>query len=331
MIPRSPETGFGYIKSEKPLDLQNIEGIKISKFIEKPNLNEAKELIKDRRFTWNSGIFLFKAKTIINEIKFFNPEIYKACEKTLRNSVMDLDFQRLDKDSFEVCPNISLNNAVMENTNKGIVLPLDAQWSDLGSWKSVWENSNKDSLGNVIKGKKVIHKNTETCYLNSEKKLLVGLGLKDLIIINTDDATLVADKNQSEKVKQIVNLLNVKNIKEASTHKRGFRPWGFYSSILEDKRWKVKIIHVKPGQKLSLQMHHHRAEHWVVVKGIALVEIDGNKLLLNENDSTFIPLGSKHRLSNPGKITLEIIEVQSGSYVGEDDIVRFEDNYGREK
>ena len=219
----------------------------------------------------------------------------------------------------------------MENTNKGIVLPLDAQWSDLGSWKSVWENSNKDSLGNVIKGKKVIHKNTETCYLNSEKKLLVGLGLKDLIIINTDDATLVADKNQSEKVKQIVNLLNVKNIKEASTHKRGFRPWGFYSSILEDKRWKVKIIHVKPGQKLSLQMHHHRAEHWVVVKGIALVEIDGNKLLLNENDSTFIPLGSKHRLSNPGKITLEIIEVQSGSYVGEDDIVRFEDNYGRVK
>ena len=152
-----------------------------------------------------------------------------------------------------------------------------------------------------------------------------------MIIINTDDATLVADKNQSEKVKQIVNLLNVKNIKEASTHKRGFRPWGFYSSILEDKRWKVKIIHVKPGQKLSLQMHHHRAEHWVVVKGIALVEIDGNKLLLNENDSTFIPLGSKHRLSNPGKITLEIIEVQSGSYVGEDDIVRFEDNYGREK
>ena len=328
VIPRSPEIGYGYIKSEKPFNLQNIEGINISKFIEKPNLEKAKELIKDKSYTWNSGIFLFKAKTIINEIKHLNPEIYDASRKTFENSVMDLDFQRLDKKSFEYCPNISIDIAVMEKTNKGIVLPLDVQWSDIGSWKSVWENSNKDSNGNVIKGN-VITQNTENCYLNSDKKLLVSLGIKDLVIIDTDDATLVAEKNQSEKLKDLVGKLQIQNIKEANSHKKGFRPWGFYLSILEDKRWKVKMIHVNPGSKLSLQMHHHRAEHWVVVKGTAEVEIDGNKLILNENESTYIPLGSKHRLSNIGKTYLELIEVQSGAYLGEDDIIRFEDLYGR--
>ena len=241
---------------------------------------------------------------------------------------MDLDFQRLDEKSFEFCPNISIDIAVMEKTNKGIVLPLDVQWSDIGSWKSVWENSKKDINGNVIKGN-VINQNTENCYLNSEKKLLVSLGIKDLVIIDTDDATLVADKNQSENIKDIVNELQIQNIKEANSHKKGFRPWGFYLSILEEKKWQVKMIHVNPGAKLSLQMHHHRAEHWVVVKGTAEVEIDGNKLILNKNESTYIPLGSKHRLSNLGKTYLELIEVQSGSYVGEDDIVRFEDLYGR--
>ncbi len=328
VLPRSPEIGYGYIKSEKPFNLQNIEGINISEFIEKPNLETAKELIKDKSYTWNSGIFLFKAKTIINEIKHLNLEIYEACRKTFENSVMDLDFQRLDEKSFEFCPNISIDIAVMEKTNKGIVLPLDVQWSDIGSWKSVWENSKKDINGNVIKGN-VINQNTENCYLNSEKKLLVSLGIKDLVIIDTDDATLVADKNQSENIKDIVNELQIQNIKEANSHKKGFRPWGFYLSILEEKKWQVKMIHVNPGAKLSLQMHHHRAEHWVVVKGTAEVEIDGNKLILNKNESTYIPLGSKHRLSNLGKTYLELIEVQSGSYVGEDDIVRFEDLYGR--
>ena len=328
VIPRSPAIGYGYIKSEKPFNLQNIEGINISKFIEKPNLETAKELIKDKSYTWNSGIFLFKAKTIINEIKHLNLEIYEACRKTFENSIMDLDFQRLDEKSFEFCPNISIDIAVMEKTNKGIVLPLDAQWSDIGSWKSVWENSRKDINGNVEKGN-TLTQNTENCYLHSENKLLVTLGIKDLVIINTDDATLVADKNQSENIKDIVSELQIRNIKEADLHKKGFRPWGFYISILEDKRWQVKIIHVNPGAKLSLQMHHHRAEHWVVVKGTAQVEIDGKKQILRENESTYIPLGSKHRLSNLGKIPLELIEVQSGSYVDEDDIVRFEDLYGR--
>ncbi len=328
VVPRSPETGYGYIKSDKPFDLENIKGIKISEFIEKPNLKKAKELIKDKSFTWNSGIFLFKAKTIIDEINNLNPEIFKACEKTFSNSFKDFDFQRLDEQSFEDCPNISIDNAVMENTKKGIVIPLEAEWSDMGSWKSVWENSDKDKDGNFRKGR-ILSEKTQNCFLSSESKLLVSLGINNLVIIDTDDVTLVADKNESESIKKLVKDLHIRNIKEAVSHKRVYRPWGFYLSISEDSRFQVKIIHVKPGAKLSLQMHHHRSEHWVVVKGTAEVEINNKTMILSENESTYIPLGSKHRLINPGKIPLEIIEVQSGSYVGEDDIVRFEDLYGR--
>ena len=325
VIPRSPETGYGYIKSKRPFDLENIEGIEISQFIEKPNFKRAKEFIEDKCFTWNSGIFLFKAKTIIREIKNLNPEIFKACEKSFSKSVQDLDFQRLDKESFNNCPNVSIDIAVMEKTNKGIVLPLDAAWSDIGSWKSVWKNSIKDKKG------KVYNKKTKNCFFYSEKKLLVGMGIKDLIIVNTDDATLVADKNESENIKALVSDLNIKKFAEASSNTKGYRPWGFYVSIIEDQRWQVKIIHVNPGAELSLQMHHHRSEHWIVVKGTAKVEIENDKLILSENESAYIPLGSKHRLSNPGKIPLELIEVQSGAYIGEDDILRFDDKYGRNK
>ena len=328
IVPTSPETGYGYIRSEKPFDLGNIEGIRISEFIEKPKLQKAKELIKNKSFTWNSGIFLFKAKTIIEEIKNINPQIFKICKQTFEKSKLDLDFQRLDYDSFKICPSISFDIAIMEKTKKGIVLPLDAEWSDIGSWKSVWETSKKDKNGNSSNGH-VLTKNTENCYIHSENKLSVGLGIKDLIIINTDDATLVADKNQSEKIKQIVDDLNARNFKEASNHKKGFRPWGYYLSIIEDQRWQVKIINVNPGGELSLQMHHHRSEHWVVVKGTAKVEIGNEDFILSENESTYIPLGAKHRLSNPGKIPLQLIEIQSGSYISEDDIVRYKDNYGR--
>ncbi len=330
VVPTCPETGYGYIKSDKPFDLENIEGNHISEFIEKPNFEKAKELIKDKSFTWNSGIFLFKAKTIINEIKNLNPEIFKSCEKTFSNSVKDFDFQRLDKKSFEFCPNISIDNAVMEKTKKGIVIPLDAEWSDMGSWKSVWENSHKDRDGNFRKGR-VISEKTKNSFLSSESKLLVSLGINNLVIIDTDDVTLVANKNESETIKKVVKDLQLRNIKEAVSHKKVYRPWGFYLSISEDSRFQVKIIHVKPGAKLSLQMHHHRSEHWVVVKGTAEVEINNDIKILTENESTYIPLGSKHRLINPGKIPLEIIEIQSGSYVGEDDIVRFEDLYGRKE
>ena len=328
VIPTSPETGYGYIKSEKPFNKKNLEGIKISEFIEKPNLNKAEELIKDSSFMWNSGIFMFKAKNIIDEIKDICPELFKVCEETFIKSKKDLDFLRLNEESFKSCANISIDNAVMENTKKGIVIPLDAEWSDIGSWKSVWENSDKDKDGNFRKGR-VISEKTQNCYLISENKLLVSLGINNLVIIDTDDVTLVADKNESESIKKVVKDLQVRNIKEAVSHKRVYRPWGFYLSITEDARFQVKIIHVKPGAKLSLQMHHHRSEHWVVVKGTAEVEINNRTTILSENESTYIPIGSKHRLINPGKIPLEIIEVQSGSYVGEDDIVRFEDLYGR--
>ncbi len=328
VIPTSPETGYGYIKSEKPFNMKNIEGIKISEFIEKPNLNKAKELIKDPSFTWNSGIFMFKAKNIINEIKDMCPDMFKVCEKTFFKSKKDLDFLRLNEEYFKDCPNISIDNAVMENTKKGIVIPLEAEWSDIGSWKSLWENSEKDKDGNFRKGRVISEKN-QNCYLTSENRLLVCLGVKNLVIIDTDDVTLVADKNESESIKKIVKDLQVRDLKEAVSHKRVYRPWGFYLSISEDSRFQVKIIHVKPGAKLSLQMHHHRSEHWVVVKGTAEVEINNKITILSENEGTYIPIGSKHRLVNPGKIPLEIIEVQSGSYVGEDDIVRFEDLYGR--
>ena len=328
VIPSSPETGYGYIKSEKPFNNKTIDGIKISEFIEKPNLKKAKELIKDSSFTWNSGIFMFRANTIIREINELCPEIYKFCKETFIKSKKDLDFQRLNKESFKNCQNISIDNAVMEKTNKAIVLPLDAGWSDIGNWKSVWENSDKDKNGNTTEGNIVTDK-TENCYLRSENKLLVSLGIKNLVIINTDDATLVADKNESENIKKVVEDLKAKNVSEVVYHKKVFRPWGFYLTISEGERFKVKIIHVNPGAKLSLQMHYHRAEHWVVVKGSAVIEIDNNVKTLSENESTYIPALAKHRIKNVSKNQLEIIEVQSGSYLGEDDIVRFEDIYGR--
>ena len=216
----------------------------------------------------------------------------------------------------------------MEKTNNGIVIPLDAGWSDIGNWKSLWEISKKDKKGNSIHGKVVIN-SSKDCYLRSENRLLVGIGLEDLIVIETNDAVLVSDKKSSQKVKEIVEELKIKNFSEGQKHSKIYRPWGNYLSIVGEERWQVKLINVKPGEKLSLQMHHHRSEHWVVVKGTARVEIGEKISILSENESIYIPLGAKHRLANPGKIPLTLIEVQSGSYVGEDDIVRFEDKYGR--
>ena len=241
VIPSSPETGYGYIKSEKPFNKETLEGLKISEFIEKPNLNKAKELIKDSSCTWNSGIFMFKAKTIISEIKQICPDIFKVCEETFIKSKKDLDFQRLNEESFKNCPNISIDNAIMEKTNKAIVLPLDAQWSDIGSWKSVWENLDKDINGNISDGN-VITEKTQDCYLRSENKLLVSLGIKNLVIIDTSDVTLVADKNESENIKKVVKDLQSKNISEALSHKKVYRPWGFYLSIGDGKRFQVKIL-----------------------------------------------------------------------------------------
>ncbi len=327
VIPRSPEIGYGYIKAVKPFG-DKIEGIDIESFIEKPNKETAKKLIKDNRYTWNSGMFMFKAKEIIKEINKFFPEILLSCENAINKSRLDFDFQRLDKASFEKCADISIDIAVMEKTTRGIVVPLDAGWSDIGSWEVVWETSNKDLQGNCIEGK-VILENTKNSYLRSEDRLIVGIDLKDLIIVETRDAILISDKKSSQKVKKIVNHLKKNKILEGHTHSKVYRPWGHYLSVVEADTWQVKLIIIKPGEKISLQKHHHRSEHWIVVSGTARVEVDNKVELLCENQSVYIPLGSKHRLSNPGKISLTLIEVQSGSYIGEDDIVRFEDVYGR--
>ena len=328
IIPNSPETGYGYIKAANQLSIDNFKGEKIEAFLEKPDIDKAKELIKDKRFSWNSGMFMFRAKTLLNEISKFSPETLKYCEKSLNSSAKDLDFERLNKADFQNCPNLSLDVCVMERTKKGIVIPLNCGWNDIGSWKAVWENSKKDNNRNHIHGK-VIAEKTRNSYLRSESRLLVGIGLDNLIVVETNDAILIADKDQSQHVKNIVQKLKDKEIIEGQIHSKVHRPWGFYQSIINDSRWQLKLINVKPGEQLSLQMHHHRAEHWVVVTGTAKVELDEKIKILYENESIYIPLGSKHRLSNPGKINLTLIEVQSGSYVGEDDIVRFEDKYGR--
>ncbi len=328
VIPESPETGYGYIQGDKPFNKENLVASKIIKFTEKPDYETAKEFINNKCFTWNSGIFLFKAKNILEEIKKFSPEILKCCEKSILKKLFDLDFQRLDKQIFGECPNISIDYAVMEKTDKGVVLPMDVGWSDVGDWQSMWKNSQKDKNGNSINGE-VILDQTKNSLFRSESRLIVGLGVEDLIVVETNDVMLVANKKKSQDIKKIVNKLKENGITEGYEHKKIYRPWGHYISVLEELRWKVKVIIVKPGQTLSLQMHHHRSEHWVVVKGTAKVEIDEKKIILHENQSSYIPLGSKHRLSNPGKIPLKLIEVQSGSYVGEDDIKRFEDNYGR--
>ena len=328
VVPKTPETGYGYIKARQELDLKNIIGTEIEEFIEKPNLPKAKELIKDKKYTWNSGIFLFKAKTILNEVSKFAPDVISICNESLENISSDMGFQRLNKDIFFKCPNISIDVAVMEKTKLGTVLPLDADWSDIGSWNSVWKTSTKNTNNNFIKGN-VVEQDTYGCYLRSESRLITAIGLKNLIIVETNDAILVADQEASEKVKDVVQYLKNHNYPESIEHKKIYRPWGNYTKINEGDRWKVKKIFVKPGEKLSLQLHHHRAEHWIVVNGTAAVEVDDEKLILYENQSTYIPLGSKHRLSNPGKSPLILIEVQSGSYLGEDDIKRFEDSYGR--
>ena len=328
IIPTSPETGYGYIEATQPLQEESLEGMPIVRFVEKPERKEAEKFLSDKRFTWNSGIFLFKASAILSELKRLTPEIVSACRASIEQDSSDLDFLRLERESFANCPNISIDVAVMEKTSLGTVLPLNAGWSDIGSWSALWEIGEKDSNGNVLRGR-VIAEETRNCYLRSEQRLVVGLGIENLVVVETDDAVLIADRNQTQKVKKVVKQLETDGSREGKAHRKIYRPWGHYTAVVEGNRWQVKRIEVKPGASLSLQMHHHRAEHWIVVKGTALVERDGTKELLGENQSTYIPLGCKHRLTNPGKMPMELIEVQSGAYLGEDDIVRIEDHYKR--
>ncbi len=328
VIPDYPATGYGYIKSQNSIKKGIVEGLNIEQFIEKPNSKKAFELFSNPHYSWNSGIFLFKASTLLKELKSLSPNLLDSCKKSINKDLFDLNFQRLNKEVFKNIPNISFDVAIMEKTKLGTVVPLDAGWSDIGNWNSVWKVSKKDRNLNHIKGN-IYLSESRNCYVESENKLIYGLGLNDLIIVQSNDATLIINQNEAEKVKGIVEELTKNNIPEGENHKKVFRPWGNYLTIAEDPRWQIKLIVVHPGQSLSLQKHNHRSEHWVVVNGTARVEINNNVQILSENESSYIPLGSVHRLSNPGEIPLKLVEVQSGSYLGEDDIIRFEDNYGR--
>ncbi len=326
--PSRPETGYGYIETEEDYDEFSIKSLKIKRFIEKPNIEKAKNLFTKKNYLWNSGIFLFNAKLLIDELKKYEPNLLENCRLALLNSSRDLDFLRIDKNFFKNCPNLSIDNAVMERTNKANVIPLKAEWSDVGNWHAIWDIEEKDENKNTIIGDVFFNK-VQNSYLNSKNKLLVAVGIKDLIVVQTDDATLVANSNQSQDIKNIVNKLNKEGRSEAKIHRKVFRPWGFYKLIEKGLSWQVKEIYVKPFASLSLQKHNHRSEHWIVLSGIANIEKDGEKTILYENQSTYIPQGAKHRLSNLEKNPLTIIEVQSGNYLGEDDIVRYDDKYGR--
>lgn len=327
VIPDGPETGYGYIKSFEELTKEN-RSSRIKSFIEKPNLELAKGFIKDKHYSWNSGIFLFKASVILKELEKYAPEILKICLESIKEGVKDFDFFRINEEIFKKCPNIPIDIAVMEKTNLGFVLALEAGWDDIGSWKSVWQNSKKDQQGNTLKGKVIVNE-SKNCYLRSEERLLVGINLDNLIVIETSDAILVSDKESTQKVKKIVNELKIKNFIEGKNSKMNYRPWGNFVSIEKGSSWQVKKLEISPKSSISLQKHHHRSEHWIIVDGTAKVEINGKISFLKKNESTYIPVGSKHRLSNSGTGPLILIEVQSGDYLGEDDIVRYEDNYGR--
>ena len=327
VVPTRPETGYGYIKSFQELTSLN-KSSPIQKFIEKPDKEKAKELIKDKSYSWNSGIFCSKASVIIKELKNYHPKIVDACTEALKNKKIDLDFHRLPKEHFAKCEELPIDIAVMEKTSLGVVFALEAGWNDIGDWKSVWENSKKDINGNTVIGKNILNK-TKNSYIRSSNRLIATIDIDNLIIIDTEDAILIANKDSSQKVKGIVENLKENNIPEGKNNKKMFRPWGSYTSIDKHATWHVKRININPFSSLSLQLHNHRSEHWVVVSGTAKVEVDEKVSYLKENESIYVPQGSKHRLSNPFKQNLAIIEVQSGSYLGEDDIVRFEDNYGR--
>ena len=323
IVPTAPETGYGYIRG----GAQSGDAFEVAEFVEKPDLATAEHYVRQGYF-WNSGMFIFKASRFIEELQKYAPEMLDACTKALDGAKTDLDFIRLDTDSFISCPENSIDYAVMEKTDSAMVIPLDVGWSDVGSWSALWEVLPKDEFNNAIFGDVIIH-DTKGSYLHSENKLVAAVGVEDLVIVETDDAVMVAPKNRVQEVKEIVNKLKSQGRSEANWHRKVYRPWGYYDSVDEGDRHQAKRICVYPGAKLSLQMHHHRAEHWIVVKGTALVTKGEEKMLLSENESTYIPLGVVHCLENPGVIPLEMIEVQSGSYLGEDDIVRFEDRYGR--
>ena len=324
IVPSAPHTGYGYIKRGKDIG----EGFEVDAFVEKPSSDVAQDYFSSGDYYWNSGMFLFRASNYLEELKKFRPDILEQCQGSVMDVKTDLDFLRIDKDMFESCPAESVDYAVMEKTSHAVVVPMDAGWSDIGSWTSLWDISEKDSEGNSTNGDVILH-DTHNSYVRSDDKLVAVIGVDDLIVVSTKDALMVAHKDSVQDVKMITESLKIQARSEWQLSREVYRPWGKYDSIDSGERYQAKRITVKPGAKLSVQMHHHRAEHWVVVSGTALVTNGDKTFLLSENESTYIPVGVVHALENPGKVELDLIEVQSGSYLGEDDIVRFDDIYGR--
>ena len=323
IVPDSPETGYGYIKKGDLLKGSS-RICKIQSFVEKPDLETAKKYLDSGAYTWNSGMFMFKASSILEQLEITAPEILKQCRKAISTGTQDFDFFRLNLKDFQSIPSDSIDYAVMEKTSKGVMIPLDAGWSDIGSFDTLWQTGVKDKNRNVIKGNVLTH-DVKGTYIHSEKSLIAAVGLEKFIVVETKDAVFISPRDRAQEVKKIVKQLKDQNRSEAINHRKVYRPWGSYETIDIEPRFQVKRITVKPGAKLSLQKHFHRAEHWIVVSGSAIITKGEEEMLLKEDQSTYIPLGTMHRLENPGKIPLELIEVQSGSYLGEDDIVRFDD------
>ena len=324
VTPDKPETGYGYIRAAAGSE----DGAPVNRFVEKPDLETARAYCASGEYFWNSGMFVFKAGTYLDELARYEPEMLAACRAAMELAVADLDFIRADRAALELCPSQSIDYALMERTERAWMVPLDLNWSDLGSWSSIWEMMDKDADGNVKLGD-VLTEDCSNSLFHAEGHLIAALGVKDLVVIDTKDALMIAPRDRVQDVKKLVARLEREGRGEHLVHREVYRPWGSYDSVDHGERFQVKRIVVKPGQSLSLQMHHHRAEHWVVVQGTAEVSLDGDIHLISENESIYIPLGARHRLTNPGKLPLHLIEVQSGSYLGEDDIVRFEDTYGR--
>jgi mannose-1-phosphate guanylyltransferase/mannose-1-phosphate guanylyltransferase/mannose-6-phosphate isomerase len=332
IVPSHPETGYGYIKKGGSLlipgEETGSEAYVIDRFVEKPDQETARHYFDSGQYCWNSGMFMFRADVYLRELKQNAPEMVEACQQALETAHKDMDFLRLNKDWFLKCPNNSVDYAVMESTDKGAMIPLEAGWSDLGSWNALWEVKDKDETGNVILGDVWTHEVKGT-YLHATSRLVAAVGVEDQVVVETSDAVLVASKDKVQDIKHLVNRLKASSRYEAVTHSKVYRPWGSYETISFEPRFQVKRITVKPGSRLSLQKHYHRAEHWVVVKGTAKITNGESEMILSEDQSTYIPLGTVHRLENPGCIPLELIEIQTGSYLGEDDIVRITDDYGR--
>ncbi|EPC02671.1 hypothetical protein L861_10020 [Litchfieldella anticariensis FP35 = DSM 16096] len=326
VVPRHAETGYGYLQRGELLG--GGDGHRVRRFVEKPDADTAQTYLDSGEFLWNSGMFLFRASRYLNALERLQPEMLDACRAAVAGAQSDLDFLRLDTDAFLACPANSIDYAVMEETDDAAMVSLEAGWSDIGSWSALWEHQAHDAQGNAAWGD-VVAEDTRNSLIHADSRLVATLGVEDLVIVETQDALLVARRDRVQDIKTLVERLLVEGRREGVEHPRVHRPWGYYQRIDIGSRYQVKRIHVEPGARLSRQLHHHRAEHWVVVRGTAQVSVGGKTFLIGENRSTYIPVGQEHVLENPGRIALELIEVQSGTYLGEDDIVRLDDQYGR--